>query len=393
MENKIKEILNKILNNENLLEISLRIDNINDLADFFISQGIEKSSKEYLIKYFTDIYEDRVNILENIPEDLLLKISGGANKKIARSISMILSSLISLNCVFPNVFSKKNTKGSQNRVTKHADKILGAVGAVVVPLLIYKLFSNINSTNINYKLVTEEYLQDPKTPVSAEMWFTNLGGTQTDIENYQRLRSSYNLSNLSEEKKQIELDVPRRSEWIRPFEVLTDKSLIRILSIYHTQSGNIGYAQGYDRTLYMICYKFLSNNITYTPETEAKIYYIYSRIIEIMRDFEDSSQLLSKFDLYANKFEQQADINTRQKLKKLYEKYGAGSEADGKNAITPKIIITLGIASLDIKEAINMWDNILTNPELTSKNTRKLDSDKVLDLINIVGHTKLLNEL
>ena len=45
MENKIKEILNNILNSENLLEISLRIDNINDLADFFISQGIEKSSK------------------------------------------------------------------------------------------------------------------------------------------------------------------------------------------------------------------------------------------------------------------------------------------------------------------------------------------------------------
>ena len=58
-----------------------------------------------------------------------------------------------------------------------------------------------------------------------------------------------------------------------------------------------------------------------------------------------------------------------------------------------QIIITLGMYSLDIKEAINMWDNILTNPELTSKNTRKLDSDKVLDLINIVGHTKLLNEL
>lgn len=34
MENKIKEILNKILSNENLLEISLRIDNINDLAGF-----------------------------------------------------------------------------------------------------------------------------------------------------------------------------------------------------------------------------------------------------------------------------------------------------------------------------------------------------------------------
>ena len=51
MENKIKEILNKILNNENLLEISQKIDNINDLAGFFISQGVEKSSKEYLIKY------------------------------------------------------------------------------------------------------------------------------------------------------------------------------------------------------------------------------------------------------------------------------------------------------------------------------------------------------
>jgi len=389
MENKIKEILNKILSNENLLEISLKIDNINDLADFFISQGMEKSSKEYLIKYFTDIYEDKVNILEIVPEDLLLEISGGANKKIVSSVSMILSSLISLNCVSPNVFAEKNTKDSQNRVTKHADKIFGAVGAVVVPLLIYKLFSNINSTNINYKLVTEEYLQDPKTPVSADMWFTNLGGTQTDIENYQQLRSSYNLSNLSKEKKQIELDVPRRSEWIRPFEVLTDKTLIRILSIYHTQSGNIGYAQGYDWTLYMICYKFLSNNITYTPETEAKIYYIYSRIIEIMRNFEDSSTWPSKFDLYAKKFRKQTDVSTQQQLDMLYE----DREDVTGNMLALQIIITLGMYSLDIKEAINMWDNILTNPELTSKNTRKLDSDKVLDLINIVGHTKLLNEL
>lgn len=389
MENKIKEILNKILSNENLLEISLKIDNINDLAGFFISQGVEKSSKEYLIKYFTDIYEDKVNVLGIVPEDLLLEISGGANKKIARSISMILSSLISLNCVSPNVFAVENTKNSRNCVTKHADKILGAVGAVVVPLLIYKLFSSINSTNINYKLVTEEYLQAPKTPVSADMWFTNLGGTQTDIESYQQLRQSYNLSNLSKEKKQIELDVPRRSEWIRPFEVLTDETLIRILSIYHTQSGNIGYAQGYDRALYMICYKFLSNNITYTPEIEAKIYYIYSRIIEIMRDFEDSSTWPSKFNLYAEKFKQQSTESTRRKLEKLYEKKAPIFAS--MHAL--KIILPLGIDSLDIKEAINMWDNILTHSELTSKDARNLDSDKVLDLINIVGHTKLLNEL
>jgi len=194
---------------------------------------------------------------------------------------------------------------------------------------------------------------------------------------------------FSKEKKQIELDVPRRSEWIRPFEVLTDKTLIRILSIYHTQSGNIGYAQGYDWTLYMICYKFLSNNITYTPETEAKIYYIYSRIIEIMRNFEDSSTWPSKFDLYAKKFRKQTDVSTQQQLDMLYE----DREDVTGNMLALQIIITLGMYSLDIKEAINMWDNILTNPELTSKNTRKLDSDKVLDLINIVGHTKLLNEL
>ena len=46
------------------------------LADFFISQGMGKNSKEYLIKYFTDIYEDKVNILEIVPEDLLLEIPG-----------------------------------------------------------------------------------------------------------------------------------------------------------------------------------------------------------------------------------------------------------------------------------------------------------------------------
>ncbi|MBQ3093486.1 MAG: hypothetical protein IJC57_04465 [Clostridia bacterium] len=398
MENKIKEILNKILSNENLLEISLRIDNINDLAGFFISQGVEKSSKEYLIKYFTDIYEDRVNILEIVPEDLLLKISGGANKKIARSISMVLSSLISLNCVSPNVFAEKNTKNSRNRVTKHADKILGAVGAVVVPLLIYKLFSNINSTNINYKLVTEEYLQDPKTPVSADMWFTNLGGTQTDIEGYQKLRTVYDLGVLPQDNRvsdvsTIRADVPRRSAWIRDFNDLNEETLIRILSIYYSQSENLGYVQGYDRALYMICYKFLSNNITYTHEIEAKIYYIYGRIIEIMRNFENTLTWQSKFDSYAKKFRKQTDVSTQQQLDMLYEKYGDGNKVDGKNAITPKIILTLGMEFLDIKEAINVWDNILTNPALTSKNTRKLDSDKVLDLINIVGHTKLLNEL
>ena len=428
MENKIKEILNNILNSENLLEISLRIDNINDLADFFISQGMEKSSKEYLIKYFTDIYEDKVNILEIVPEDLLLEISGGANKRIVRSVSMILSSLISLNCVSPNVFAEKNTKNSRNCVTKHADKIAGTVGAVVVPVLLYKFLKHMfkpihpylqvpktpvsaaqRSTILggDHKCIetyqpTERYLNAPKTPVSAEMWFTNLGGTQTDIEAYQELRKDYNPSALLKTERAIDMltiqvDVSRPPIWIWNFNDLNKDTSIRILSIYHSQPENVSYVQGYDRVFHMICYKFLSNNITYTDETkeaiEAKIYYIYSRIIEIMRDFEDPLTWLSKFDLYANKIEQKANISTQKKLNMLYEKYGDGDRVDGKNAITPKIILTLGVEFLDIKEAINMWDNILTNPALTSKNTRKLDSDKVLDLINIVGHTKLLNEL
>ena len=367
--------------------------------------------------------------MEIVPEDLLLEISGGANKRIVRSVSMILSSLISLNCVSPNVFAEKNTKNSRNCVTKHADKIAGTVGAVVVPVLLYKFlkhmfkpihpylqdsktpvsadmwftnFSNINSTNINYKLVTEEYLQDPKTPISADMWFTNLGGTQTDIEAYQELRKDYNPSALLKTERAIDMltiqvDVSRPPIWIWNFNDLNKDTSIRILSIYHSQPENVSYVQGYDRVFHMICYKFLSNNITYTDETkeaiEAKIYYIYSRIIEIMRDFEDPLTWLSKFDLYANKIEQKANISTQKKLNMLYEKYGDGDRVDGKNAITPKIILTLGVEFLDIKEAINMWDNILTNPALTSKNTRKLDSDKVLDLINIVGHTKLLNKL
>lgn len=295
---------------------------------------------------------------------------------------MILSSLISLNCVFPNVFAKKNTKDSRNRVTKHADKIAGTVGSVVVPVIVYEFLKHM------FKPI-HPYLQAPKTPISADMWFTNLGGTQTDIKNYQQLRESYNSSNWFKEKKTIEKDVPRRSEWIRTFEVLTDETLIRILSIYHSQPENVSYVQGYDRALYMICYKFLSNNITYTSEIEAKIYYIYSRIIEIMRDFEDWSTWQSKFDSYAEKFKQQATESTRRKLEKLYEPKAPISAS--MHAL--KIIIPLGIDSLDIKEAINMWDNILTNSELTSKDARNLDSDKVLDLINIVGHTKLLNEL
>ena len=137
----------------------------------------------------------------------------------------------------------------------------------------------------------------------------------------------------------------------------------------------------------------LSNNITHTPEIEAKIYYIYGRIIEIMQDFEDPLMWQSKFDLYAEKFRENAYISTQKKLTTLYKQHGADNETDGQLKILIKLILTLGTEFLNIKEAINMWDNILTNSELTSKDDRKLDSNQVLDLINIVVHTKLLNEL
>ncbi len=202
------------------------------------------------------------------------------------------------------------TSASSRKITKkQALAISGGVAgaAAVVGGVLYGMYRYIDANTFidnileHYLYIDEsEFYADDRlncldrlvsedTGVSAEEWFTRLGGTQADVDEYVTQNSSIKSqisSNTDERVKkefdQIDMDICRtnfcdtESNYAgKSHELLREILKVSILKNDLNQ-GSKGFIQGLNDICAMVICKFLGEKSKCELETEAKIYYVYN---------------------------------------------------------------------------------------------------------------------
>lgn len=344
MNKQIETIFKKISNDSSLLEKLLQIDDINELADFFISLGCEVP-KDELTEYLG-------NMCKNILSDKAMEnIAGGkaiTNHKLSKILSASLATISLANPIISaappqkTTNSKAQTQTEENTQTtestawdhikKHAAEYTIGAGVTIGGLVwgAYKLFGeeplpfdpNDPIVPIRPREVIEAVSNAPR--LTCDDWFTRLCGNE-NLNEYPHLKESYHIDN--KQRHQIKIDMARitlpgyaaNSNANQPIPA----QLQRILETYHSAPGHMRYAQEFQRIIAIIYGKFMidrcgtdiinrraaesnfENIPALDPNDEAKIYFIYSRFMDLIKPLDMLDQNHEDFGwgaFYARRF-------------------------------------------------------------------------------------------
>lgn len=292
--------------------------------------------------------------------------------KIKKLLSLVLSVLF-----LANSFTMVPQAASENRnilsSIKNDPKVrtagycaASAAGAGVLALCGYFIYKGVNSTH-----------------VTADDWFHRLGGTQADIDNYIRLANAYNSDALSssdftETFEQIKKDVNRYPNYLTPGISSQDlkNTFSRILNIYFSNHRHVSYTQGWDHVAYMIYYKFmLCRNTPLTIEAEAKVYFIYTKFMEMLVSKFGNNQ---KWDEQAMQYYQQSGVNIVSQDSNFVESvkcnifmrgiFSGGACLFSTQKLIPKII--------------DIWDRIITDNNFVSPINHEFNADATINQLN-----------
>ena len=362
MDKQIETIFKKISNDSSLLEKLLKIDDINKLVDFFISLGCEMPKDElteYLGNMCKNILSDKT--MENIAGGKSL-----TNHNLSKILSTSLATISLANPIIsaapppkatnPKVQTQteENTESKTNTALEHVKKHAAeyAIGAgVTIGGLVWgahKLLGGSNPGDTTADRPGSEPADpqddltlnendpinpnDPITPVNPEecvraisqarwltgdQWFNKLCGN-VDLNDYLGHINNYSPPNDADTRV-IGTDVPRMtvvgcsSELSpgvpNPQRTLVNSQLTRILSMYHGQQGHCHFRQQHGRLLEIIYGKFVlsrseNRDRPLSLYDEAKVYFIYSKFIELFESFNgkygDRSVTLCRY--YAERF-------------------------------------------------------------------------------------------
>lgn len=165
-------------------------------------------------------------------------------------------------------------------VDKVSDKVLDVAGSIIEKYLKIAKRKKIVNDDKNTKL--------SKLQLSADEWFTKLGGTQKDIDKYKES----DLSKISEKGKEgIEKDVERSN--IVPGDINYNQKIAlidEILKKFEIEEFQ-GYTQGYNFLASIAVRKFtegdkqMQEGEQFSKEKKAKIYYVYKTIVQTMVNY------------------------------------------------------------------------------------------------------------
>lgn len=341
MDKQIETIFKKISNDSSLLEKLLKIDDINKLVDFFISLGCEMP-KDELTEYLG-------NMCKNILSDKTMENIAGGKSLTNHNLSKILStSLATISLANPIISAapppkatnpkvqtqtEGNTESKTNTALEHVKKHAAeyAIGAgVTIGGLVWGAHKLLGGSNPNENDPINP--NDPITPVNPEecvraisqaqwltgdQWFHKLCGN-VDLNDYLGHINNYPPPNDADTRV-IGTDVPRMTvvgcsrELFpgvpNPQRASVNSQLTRILSMYHGQQGHCHFLQQHGRLLEIIYGKFVlscngNRDLPLSPNDEAKVYFIYSKFIELFESFNgeyrDKSVTLCRY--YAERF-------------------------------------------------------------------------------------------
>ena len=336
------------------------------------------------------------------------------SKKILKLISAALASVM-----FVNSFGTltratsydRNAKAAIASTKKDTNKskirwILGGCGsgAGALALVSYLLYRNTTKTTYVYiesdspaVHLNNELSKNQPINVTADDWFNRLGGTQKDIDDYNKtLKPGYTDSfnslyhNTRSKYRQIALDTNRYSQEIAPnVRDQTNgfkEAFTRLLVIYYTNHTDISYTQGWGEPMYMIYRKFRlerdTNGQPLGEDDEAKVYFIYTKFMKMLAKFNNANQWDSLAQGYHDKYIKISGNG----IDNIIEKY-ASSDEDVESATISNIflngIFAAGFRVLGCNESIRVWDHIIMDDVFVNP-SGDFNADTVLDNLNVI---------
>lgn len=129
-----------------------------------------------------------------------------------------------------------------------------------------------------------------KLQLSADEWFTKLGGTKKDIDGYKEP----DLGKINKKvEEQIEKDIPRT--FVDEFRVTNYDQKLTLLSgilkKFEIEEFQGGYTQGYNVIAGLVIIKFtegdkkMGEGEKFSKEKKAKIYYVYKTIVQTIANY------------------------------------------------------------------------------------------------------------
>ncbi|MBQ6143693.1 MAG: hypothetical protein IJI84_04355 [Clostridia bacterium] len=336
------------------------------------------------------------------------------NKKVLKLMSLILAVLSlssSLNMSLygldnstvksedSSVSSKSNEEGTWDKIKDHLKNnvALYSVSAAATITTTLLLLMN-NTSKRRYHSLSDEYwdlrcdyttllstydnystVSVPVPYVPADVWFERLGGTQNDIDSYVPYDydavpyvPTSNELNTRKYKQiyQISFDVNRyppeafmRNSQSEDFKIKFN----HILDKFYTEHDNIDYTQGWDYILYMIYRKFMftRNTTQLLPQQdEAKVYFIYSKFMEMIGGKYNNSDWQKNADDLAKSF-----FNNRFSHNKEFERimFSTSDMAPhNRQMIFLHGVFMGGTQLLGFRKATLIWDYIILNNNFVS---------------------------
>ncbi len=337
------------------------------------------------------------------------------NSKLLRMkfVSCVLAPVITATSFCANIFASEPTKLQDSRIHNSQKSsstfkdiakkvaIYGGAALFVSGSLLY-LCPKLQNAQVNAQV--QEYLSDlsnPYVPVSGDDWFYRLGGNLNDIDRYkEQFKNLGNIEHMLDEKTKdnINKDAPRSNMTFidsegTPINVIAcgqhgnltnlGNLVHRISSIYLSEYDT-EFVQGYDRYIHIILNKFLIDgkitlvskghndivgstaDISIDLDTEAKVYYIFSKIINMLYYcFGGPHGNLSPDELDKLSFANTDLLN---------KSTGAPAQSLWVNSW-----FTCGIDSLNLSNQMILWDNLIMNNNVVVYNN--FNGETVFDVV------------
>mgnify|MGYP000013189769 FL=1 len=226
----------------------------------------------------------------------------------------------------------------------------------------------------------------PSDPLTVDEWFEKLGGTNSDIADYISMRDKFDKidSNIDDfEKSEINKDASRSCVYCRQnagkIVTITAKrnqslrNLFYRIFVIHNYKTRKPYAQDFGTHFGIALSKFLVDSNTtlesLSPETEAKIFYVSSKILTVTDCAVDSN---GNFNL-----EKLPEISSLTK-NPIYQ--ARLKSVPGSNTPWQGIWFTSGYRYLSCSQVLKVWDIAIMNISnpMNSSNELRQNLDTIL---------------
>lgn len=327
------------------------------------------------------------------------------NSKLLRMkfVSCVLAPVITATSFCANIFASEPTKLQDSRIHNSQKSsstfrdiakkvaIYGGATLFVSGSLLY-FCSKLQNAQVDAQV--QEYLSNlcnPYVPISGDDWFYRLGGSLNDIDRYkEQFKNLGNIEHMLDEKTKdnINKDAPRSNMTFidsegTPINVIAcgqhgnltnlGNLVHRISSIYLSEYDT-EFVQGYDRYIHIILNKFLIDgkitlvskghndivgstaDISIDLDTEAKVYYIFSKIINMLYYCFGGPH----GNLSPDKLDKLPFANT------------------GLQLLWFNSWFTCGIDSLNLSNQMILWDNLIMNNNVVYNN---FNGETVFDVV------------